>query len=443
LIGGSVLALIDINNAYVSIERAFRPSLNGVPVIVLSNNDGCAVARSEEAKALGVKMGQPFFEVKHLQEQHGLVALSSNFALYGDMSDRVMSLAAGLGPSQEIYSIDETFVSLDGIRGDLVERSRVMRERIHRWLGLPCCIGIGPTKTLAKLANHIAKSAERKPGSYPAEFAQVCNLGALSDLDRLDLMEATPVGEVWGVGRRYAAQLVELGVTTARALMELDPGMVRGQWSVVLERTVRELRGMPLIGLEDAPRPRQQIACTRSFGAPAQSLAELTAAVTDFGSKAAEKLRRQNGVAAEVMVFVGTSPFRRNEAQYSRSMVVPLLRPCSDTHAIVGAAVSALRAIFRPGFRYARAGVLLLDLRPDRRGEAGEQMELALSLPAGRRDRERLMGALDSVNGRWGRGTLVLGSGVSPRAGHGWAMRQERRTPAYTTCWDEMPIVRA
>ena len=194
-------ALVDGNNFYVSCERIFRPSLNGIPAVVLSNNDGCAIARSNEAKALGIKMGAPWFQIKHLSESDGLVALSANFALYGDISDRMMSLAAGLGPTQEIYSIDESFIGLDGVRGDLVERSHKIRSRILQWTGIPCGIGIGQTKTLAKLANHIAKTAERKPGVYPAHLAQVCNLETLSAVERQGVFEATEVGGVAPIHR--------------------------------------------------------------------------------------------------------------------------------------------------------------------------------------------------------------------------------------------------
>ena len=200
-------ALVDGNNFYVSCERVFRPSLNGHPVVVLSNNDGCAIARSEEAKALGIKMGAPWFQIQHLQETHGLVALSANCPLYGDLSDRMMSLVADLGHRQEIYSIDESFVELSGIRGDLVRRGQAIRARVQQWVGIPCCISIGPTKTLAKLANHIDKTAERKPGSYLIELARICNLASLAPQALDEVLAATPVGEVWGVGRRIAAQL--------------------------------------------------------------------------------------------------------------------------------------------------------------------------------------------------------------------------------------------
>ena len=314
-------ALVDGNNFYVSCERVFRPSLNGRPVVVLSNNDGCAIARSDEAKALGIKMGAPWFQIRDMEETHGLVALSANFTLYGDMSDRMMSLAAGLGPTQEIYSIDESFIGLQGVRGDLTKRSQAIRDRINQWVGIPCGIGIGQTKTLAKLANYIAKTAERKPGSYPGELAQVCNLTALPAQDLDDVLAATLVEEVWGVGRKIAAQLHEGGVHTVLDLVRLDPATVRRRWSVVLERTVRELQGMQCIELDDAPEPKREIACTRSFGHAVTELPPLLEAVSEFASRAAEKLRKQGSLASQLLVFCHTSPFRPGP-RFNKSVVV-------------------------------------------------------------------------------------------------------------------------
>lgn len=430
-------ALVDGNNFYVSCERVFRPSLNDRPVVVLSNNDGCAIARSNEAKALGIKMGAPWFQIRHLAESEGLVALSANFALYGDLSDRMMSLAAGLGPRQEIYSIDESFIDLTGVRGVLIERSHKIRSRILQWVGIPCGIGIGATKTLAKLANHVAKTAERKPGSYPEHLAQVCDLSALTAPELQAVMAATAVNEIWGVGRQISKQLNEGGITTVLELSRLDPAMVRGRWSVVLERTVRELQGTSCIELEHAPAPKQEIACTRSFGHPVTELNGLSEAVTEFASRAAVKLRRQNSLAGQVLVFIRTNPFRK-DPQYSRSTTVPLRRPSADTALIVGAALAGLRSIYQPGFKYAKAGVMLLALQPD----TIEQGELEFE-GDNQQDRGRLMSTLDRLNGRYGRGTVGAAS-----AGLGgdirlWSMKQNRRTPGYTTCWADMPVAMA
>lgn len=430
-------ALVDGNNFYVSCERVFRPSLNGRPVVVLSNNDGCAVARSNEAKGLGIKMGAPWFTIRHLEDEAGLVGLSANFALYGDMSGRMMSLAAGLGPSQEIYSIDESFIGLDGVRGDLSKRARAIRARIHQWVGIPCCVGIASTKTLAKLANHVAKTAERRPGSYPNDLAQVCNFASLPQSDLDIVLSATEVGEVWGVGPRIGKQLKEAGIATVLDLVRLDTATVRGRWGVVLERTVRELRGMPCVDLDDAPLPKKQIACTRSFGRPITDLAPLIEAVSEFATRAAEKLRRQSSLASQVLVFSHTSPFRPGP-RFSKSTVVPLRRPTADTAHLVHAAALGIRQIYQPGFQLIKAGVMLLDLVD----ESNEQWELDLEAEE-LKDRSSLMQALDVLNGRYGKGTVHMASAGVDDARRAWGMRQERRTPQYTTRWDEVPVVRA
>lgn len=430
-------ALVDGNNFYVSCERVFRPSLNGRPVVVLSNNDGCAIARSNEAKALGIKMGAPWFQIRDLAESDGLIALSANFALYGDLSDRMMSLAAGLGPRQEIYSIDESFIDLTGVPGNMTERSHTIRSRILQWVGIPCGIGIGPTKTLAKLANHIAKTAERKPGSYPEHLAQVCDLSALTKAELDAIMATTAVNEVWGVGRQISKQLNEGGITTVLDLVQLDLATVRGRWSVVLERTVRELQGTPCVELEHAPAPKQEIACTRSFGHPVTDLNDLSEAVTEFACRAAVKLRKQNSLVAQVLVFIRTSPFRK-DPQYSRSTTIPLRRPSADTALIVGAALAGLRAIYRQGFKYAKAGVMLLDLQSD----TVDQWELDLQ-DEDAPDRGKLMTTLDGLNQRYGRGTVLMASAGLAGDKRAWAMKQERRTPGYTTCWADMPVARA
>lgn len=432
-----MFALVDGNNFYVSCERIFQPKLQHKPVVVLSNNDGCAIARSDEAKALGIKMGAPWFQIKHLEGTDGLVALSANFALYGDISDRVASLVAGYGPRQEIYSIDESFVDLSGVPGDMLQRGRKLRARILQWVGIPCGVGIGATKTLAKLANHVAKSAERKPGSYAPEFSQVCDLSRLSPESLDAVLAATPVGDIWGVGRRIGEQLVAGGVHNALTLSQLDPATVRKNWSVVLERTVRELRGVSCIPLDEAQGPRKEIACTRSFGSPVSEIIGLIQALTEFATKAAEKLRRQGSRSSQVHVFIRTSPFRKDEP-YSRGITVPLVRPTANTVELVNAAISGLHAIYLPGYRIAKAGVILLDLV----GETTFQHELYSDSTTFGKPCE-LMLALDGINRRYGKGTVTLASGGLKGEVRSWAMRQDRKTPEYTTCWDDMPIVHA
>ena len=432
-----MFALVDGNNFYVSCERVFRPSLNGRPVVVLSNNDGCAIARSNEAKALGIKMGAPWFQIRHMEDSDGLVALSANFTLYGDMSDRMMSLAAGLGPTQEIYSIDESFIGLQGVRGDLTKRAHAIRARINQWVGIPCGVGIGQTKTLAKLANHIAKTAERKPGSYPAELAQVCNLAALPPQDLDDVLATTLVEEVWGVGRRIAAQLHESGIHTVLDLARLDPATERSRWNVVLERTVRELQGMQCIDLDDAPAPKKQIACTRSFGQAITELVPLVEAVSEFASRAAEKLRQQGGLASQLLVFCHTSPFRPGP-RFNRSIVVPLRRPTADTGELVSAAAASMRRIYKPGYKMAKAGVMLLDLVPG--GVLQGEVDLE---EKDHRDRTRLMVALDALNQRYGKGTVHSANTGGTNKRQAWVMKQERRTPQYTTRWEDVPVAKA
>jgi len=434
-------ALVDGNNFYVSCERVFRPSLVGRPVVVLSNNDGCAIARSNEAKDLGVKMAQPWFEIKHLEHEAGLVALSANFTLYGDMSDRMMTLVAGLGPTQSLYSIDESFVGLQGVRGDLAHRASRVRERVLQWTGLPTCVGIAHTMTLAKLANHVAKSAERKPGSYPAEMARVCNLAALPARDLDDVLSATEVGAVWGIGRKIGAKLKEAGITSVLDFIAADPAVVRRRWGVTLERTVRELQGQPCLELEDAPAPKKQVACTRSFGKPMHELEPLVEAVSEFAARAAEKLRSQKSLVREMLVFVHTSPYRPGP-QLSRSVVVPLRRPTDDTVALSKAAAEGMRFMFAPGFRFVKAGVIFVDLQPAH----VHQAELDLSMPDEpelTRGRSRLMVALDAVNSRYGKGTIHVAATGSDGPGRAWGMRQERRTPQYTTRLEDIPVARA
>jgi DNA polymerase V len=436
-----MFALLDGNNFYVSCERVFRPSLHGRPVIVLSNNDGCAIARSNEAKALGIRMGTPFHEVRSRLPEAGVVALSANYPLYGDMSNRLMALAAGLGPQQEIYSIDECFVDMQGLRGDLRDRALRLRDRIAQWIGLPCSIGIGSTKTLAKLANHVAKEAERRPGSpYPAALAGVCDLSRLPvGLVVDDLLAATEVGELWGIGRQLSAQLQAEGLRTALALARADAAALRRRFGVVVERTVRELQGCACIALEDQPAARKEVSCTRAFGQPVTTLAPLVEAVSEYATRAAFKLRRQDSHAAQVLVFIHTNPFRRSEKQYARSATIPLRRPSADTATIAHAALCGLRSIWQPGYRIHKAGVILLELQD----AAVLQGELGLEGEGAWAGANRLMVALDGLNDRYGRGTVQLASAGLGGEARSWSMKQQWRTPQYTTRWEDLPVARA
>lgn len=424
-----LVALVDVNNFFVSCERVFDPRLQGRPVVVLSSNDGCAIARSNEVKALGVKMGAPWFRMQALARRHGIVALSSNFTLYGDMSDRVVAVLREFSPQVEVYSIDESFVGLDGLAGRWLSPAamgQAMRRRVLQWTGLPVCVGVAPTKTLAKLANHVAKKQLR--------FDGVCDFSAMTDDELAALLAGIDVEEVWGVGRRTAEALRGLGIGTAGELRQADAGRLRTRFGVVLARIVCELRGEPCLGLEEVETPRQQIIASRSFGEPVTVRDEVGAAVSTFVARAAERLRGQESLCGAIRVSVETSRFR--EPCYANGVTVPLPEPTDDTRVLAGAALSGLRRIFRQGFLYKKAGVVLMDLSP----AADRQQGLFDAVAADREKSARVMAALDAVNAAYGRDTLFVGSaGTNPR----WLTRAGRRTPRYTTDWDELPQIGA
>lgn len=427
------VALIDGNSFYCSCERVFRPSLEGRPLVVLSNNDGCAIARTAEAKALGIKMGQPWFQIRHLEQDAGLVSLSANFELYADVSDRMMSVIAQFGPDQHIYSIDESFLYLDGVRGDLSDYGQQIRSRVLQWVGIPTCVGIGNTYTQAKLANHIAKKRSHWNG--------VCDLASIPRGALATLMREIDVGDVWGVGRCLAPRLQEMGIRSALDLARADPAMIAGEFTVVLARTVRELRGMPCIDLGDDGESKRQIMTSRSFGRPVLERDELAEAVTEFTTRAAQKLRNQSSRAGALQVFIRSSPFRTKERPYAASTTLKLVPATHDTKRLARTALEGLRAIYRPGIQYAKAGVMLFDLQDERIEQLtlfGEGSEAADPVrdPGG----TGLMQTVDQLNDRFGRGTVRLaGSGLTQP----WQNRQERLTPAYTTQWDQLPFVRA
>ena len=447
-----MFALVDVNNMYCSVERVFDPRLEGRTLVVLSSNDGACIARSNEAKDLGVQMAQPWFQVRHLQKSHGLIALSANFELYSDMSARMMAIASRFAPNVVPYSIDEAFIDFHGIPGDLTSTSRHLRATVLRELGLPTSVGIAPTKTLAKLANHIAKTCDRKPGHYPEalsrRLAQVCNTAEVTPAELDTLMATTDVGDVWGVGRKIAAQLHEGAIHTVLDLVRADVASLRRQFSVVFEKTVLELRGTPCMTVEEAPAAKQQILVSRSFGQVVRHTEGIVEAVSEFASRAAEKLRQQGSVAGAIQVFIRTSPYREADRQHSPSTVVPL-RPTADSGRLVAAACEAARQMFRPGFNYAKAGVMLMDLQAA--AAVGRQGELELFSEAAEdprvgQERAALMQAMDALNRRFGRGALRIGSSTTAAANDvgtaSWSVRQERRTSRYTTRWDEMPVVR-
>ena len=421
-------ALVDVNNFYVSCERVFQPKLENVPLVVLSNNDGCAVARSAEVKALGVAMGTPWFRMQDLARRHGISAFSSNYALYGDMSNRVATILRDFAPDIEVYSVDESFLRIEAVAhlyGGAPAMGRQMRERIRQWTGLPVCVGCGPTKTLAKLANYLAKKH--------AVFNGVCDLNSLSRPERLQWMHKIEVGEVWGVGRRLVNRLQAMDIRTVLELRNASPQHLRTQFGVVMERTCSELRGISCLELEDIVPPKQQIMSSRSFGVPVESVAELSEAVATYIAIATEKLRLQASVAAALHVFVQTNRFKDNEPQYSAGRLVPLPEPSDDTLVLTHYALLGLKAIFRPGYRYKKAGIMLSLL-----SDKAARQESLFDDPEARVRSARRMAALDAINRQFGRDTLRSGASGTTRP---WGTRSKNRSPCYTTRWDELPEV--
>ena len=418
------IALIDCNNFYVSCERVFNPRLCGKPVVVLSNNDGCVVARSNEVKALGVKMGVPWFKCRDLAQQHGILAYSSNYALYADMSNRVMRILGALSPAQEVYSIDECFLDLAGCHApNFTQFGQDIRQRIAQWTGLPVCVGIAATKTLAKLANHMAKKQ--------AQFAGVCDLDAMPPGERDDRLQRIAVGEVWGIGPRLAPKLADLGIRSVLDLQRADPASLRRRFSVSMEKTIRELNGSVCIALEEMAPPRQQIVCSRSFGRPVTELHELNEAITHHMSRAAEKLRQQQSHAGALHVFIRTGEFNRAEPTYNNSLTLPLPSPSDDTRKLVRVALWGLKRIYRSGYRYRKAGVMLSVLASNQ-GMQGDLFDAPETAQAA-----KLMQTLDCINRRMGMGTVRLAAeGFSQR----WHMRRSSMSPSYTTRWEALPL---
>ena len=414
------IALVDCNNFYVSCERVFRPDLHNVPVVVLSNNDGCVVSRSNQAKALGIKMGQPWFECKALAEEHGILALSSNYALYADLSNRVMSILSDYSPRHEVYSIDECFVDLTGTP-KLRAVSYAMRERVIAWTGIPVCVGIGPTKTLAKLANHIAKKHPRSMGVF--------NYNDLTQAQQEKLLSQIEVGEVWGVGRRISARLADHGIHTVQDLRMAHTATLRAEFGVVIEKTQRELQGVACIDLQEVVPDKKQIVSSRSFGQTVRDVAVLKDAMSTFVANACAKLRAQGSHAALIQVSLHTNRFRKDLPQYNPSFALPLPQPTNDSLVVSRWADYLVGRLFKPEYAYKKAGIMLGEITPVGQYQA-DWLE-----PTQVTD-TRLMDALDGLNKRFGRGTVK----VSTQGAHsGWQMRQERKSPSYTTDWASMP----
>lgn len=412
-----MFALLDGNNFYASCEQVFQPQLRGKPLCVMSNNDGCAIARSAEAKALGIKMGQPAHELKDLVRRYGLQLRSANFALYGDMSARVVSILRDAAPRVEVYSIDESFLDLSGIR-DRLTFARELRTRVHRWTGIANCIGIGPTKTLAKLANKVAKK-----GAGAVDLADPAA--------RATALAECPAGDLWGVGPRWAAKLASLGIHTAAQLLDAPADLILERFGVVLTRTQRELQGHPCMGLEDIEPDRQQIMVSRSFGERVEDHEAVAQALATFAVRACEKLRRRGLVASALSVFAHTDPFRPELRQHHPARTAVLPASTSDTRVVLVAVRAMMRGMLRAGFGYKKAGICLMDLsRP-------ENLQTDLFAPATMGNRE-LMATVDRINRKFGTGSAgFAASGWEVRPA--WGMRQLQRSPRFTTRISDLP----
>jgi len=422
----TALALIDGNSFYCSCERVFDAKLEKRPVIVLSNNDGCAVARTSEAKALGIKMGQPMFQIRDLCRENKVAVFSSNYALYGDMSRRMNTIYDTFSPDNEIYSIDETFLDVAPVpKGQRTEWAGDLRATTRQWTGIPCSVGIGPTKTLAKLAN---KASKHLPGgvldlSDPREQARV--------------MADFPIGDVWGIGRASQAKLLALGIRFAGQVRDMDSKLARQMMTVVGEKIVHELNGIPCIALETVAPQRKGCAVTRSFGSRVTMKVEMEQAVAGYATRLGEKLRRHNLATDQVTVFMHTSRFNDDEPQRSVSMTVDIPEATNDSLQLIKAGRRAVDNLWLSGFRYSKAGIITQDLvRPPI-----PQRALFDNL-----DHERaaaVMAAMDEANRRWGRATVVPAATMGgPKKSQSFSTKFEMRSPRFTTRWDELPECR-
>lgn len=425
-----LFGLVDANNFYCSCERVFNPKLDGVPVVVLSNNDGCVIARSNEAKALGIDMGVPFFKIRGFIERNGVRAFSSNYTLYGDMSARVVSILADNVPGLEVYSIDESFVDLTGIP-DPDTLGRRLRRQVKQWTGIPCCVGIGQTKTIAKLANRVAKKAPKTGGVLDLSQDPAWLEAALKKVD---------VGDVWGIGGRWSAMLNQRGIFKAVDLRDAEDGWVRQKMGVIGLRVVHELRGISCLALEEVVADKQSCCVSRSFGQVVTDLAEMKEAIASHAARAAEKLRHGGVVASHITVFMLTDRFGDNDqikpkSEYESAASADLGGWTADTRRLVGAAMAVTERLFRPGREYKKAGVLL------------PYLERAETAPRSLFDRPdpnsaRLMRAMDAITAQHGRGSVRLAV-QGAVVGRGWEMSQSRRSPHYTTCIEDLPVVNA
>ncbi|UJD87688.1 Y-family DNA polymerase [Rahnella aquatilis] len=420
-----MFALADVNSFYASCETVFRPDLRGRPVVVLSNNDGCVIARSVEAKKLGIRMGDPFFKMRDIFEKHKIVTFSSNYALYADMSSRVMTVLEEMSPAVEVYSIDEAFMNLQGVSNcqNLEEFGREVRAKVLQWTGLTVGVGIAPTKTLAKLANYAAKKWTQTGG--------VVDLSLLARQRKL--MALVEVGEVWGIGRKISKKLNDMGIKTALQLADTPTPLIRKHFNIVLERTVRELRGEPCLELEEFAPTKQQIVCSRSFGDRVSEYDLMREAICSHAVRAAEKLRGEHQYCRHISAFVKTSPFAVNEVYYGKTAGTKLQIPTQDSRDIVAAATKCLYAIWQDGHRFQKCGVMLGDFYSQGVAQLGLFDEYKP-----RSNSEQLMAVLDGIN-HSGKGRVwFAGQGIQKS----WEMKRQMLSPAYTTRFSDLMRVK-
>ena len=415
-----VFALIDCNAFYVSCERVFNPKLNNKPVVALSNNDGCIIARSKEAKALGIKMGVPLFKVKDIVERENVIVFSSNYTLYADMSRRVMNIISEFAPSIEVYSIDEAFIELTNMNVDYESYVRQMRKVILQYTGIPVSIGVASTKTLTKVANHIAKDDESLEG--------VCSLVKHENLDQV--LEDTNVADVWGVGRQLSKKLIANGIFNAKLLKNCEDAWVRKMMSVNGLKTVSELREISCLDLEETSATRKSCCTTRSFGKPLINLVDIEQAVTTFARRATERIRGENLIASTVSVFLRTNPLDRNR-YYSNSSTTTLSYPTYDTVQIVKTALQLTKIIFRENYKYKKAGVLLSGFY-----EKGTETKDLLS--EARYRSPKLMSAVDQINERYGSDTIQIATECQMGK---WKQKRKNCTQSYTTQLDNVLLI--
>ena len=418
-----MFALADCNNFFASCERVFRPDLQGKPIIVLSNNDGCAVARSNEAKALGIKMGAPFFKIKHIVEKNDVAVFSGNMALYGDMSQRVRWVLEDFAPVVEIYSIDEAFLDLRGMDNiDFDAYAKQISSECWRLTSIPVSVGIAPTKTLAKIASKLCKQYPKLKGG--------CYMHRPQDIEKV--LRKFPIEDVWGIGRKSCAKLLSMGVKTAWDYTQLPEYAVRKMLALPGVRTWRELRGEPCIEFEDGFEAKQSICVSRSFSKEITNVEDLCEQIANFASSMAEKLRQQRSVACEMAVFAYTNRFKDNEPQTYGNSLVHFEQPANDQRIIVSSAVSATRELYKRGYAYKKAGVVATHIMH----ESDVVHSLFEDSQATERE-HRISSALDAINGTFGRGTVKLAAQGSGRI----KSASEKQSPHYTTLWDDLPKV--